>query len=84
MPLASNLKLETTMKHSESLRNSFPIRYCTGGCKQPGHAPHIYSVDPVDGRLGFPYLCPGNTAPAREYLDPETGEPTGYGFIPAV
>ena len=63
---------------------TYPIRFCTGGCKSSGHAPHVYTVDPVDGDLGKAHVCPGNTTGAfevREWLDGETGEPTGHGFI---
>ncbi len=58
------------------------IRYCTGGCKETHHA-HFYQIDPVDGDLGREMLCPGNLAEAKEWLDDETGEPTGTGFIEA-
>lgn len=59
-----------------------PIRYCTGGCSKPGHRAHLYTVDPVDGPMRHEQLCPGNAGdPVREYLDDETNEPTGYGFI---
>ena len=58
----------------------FPIRYCTGGCRTEHHA-HIYQTDPIDGELDQQYLCPGNLDEASEWLDDETGEPMGYGFI---
>lgn len=62
---------------------TYQLRYCTGGCKNnPHHHPHVYTVDPVDGDLGRAVLCPGNSGPrVREWLDPEDGEPTGFGFI---
>lgn len=66
----------------------YPLRYCTGGCKDGAHNPHTYTVDPIDGELrngaGFvvPHLCPGNAGPSvKECLDDETGERTGYGYI---
>ena len=64
---------------------TYHIRFCTGGCKNPGHFPHVYSVDPVDGILDSFYLCPGNDGPkVMEHLDDETGEPTGQGFIASL
>lgn len=62
------------------MNDTFPIRYCTGGCITAHHA-HIYTIDPVDGTLDRPYLCPGNLNEAREWLDDETGKRTGHGFI---
>jgi hypothetical protein len=57
-----------------------PIRWCTGGCKNPAHHAHFYSIDPTDGDLGKEYLCPGNLSEAQEWI--ENGEETGQGFIP--
>lgn len=59
------------------------VRWCTGGCSQGGHHAHLYTVDPVDGPMAETCLCPGNLGEARELLDEDDGEPTGYGFIPA-
>lgn len=65
-------------------KQAYQIRYCTGGCRHAGHAPHIYSVDPVDGDLKSEHLCPGNSGPkVMEYLDEDTGEPEGWGYIAA-
>jgi len=60
---------------------TYPIRYCTGGCSKGEHHAHVYSTDPVDGNLGKPHLCPGNLSEARQWLDGETGEPLGMGYI---
>ena len=57
---------------------ALPLRFCTGGCRSGAHAPHVYSIDPVDGQLGN-HICPGNTGTVMELL--EDGEPTGHGFI---
>lgn len=62
----------------------WPLRYCTGGCSNPNHFPHLYTVDPVDGPLDREFLCPGNAGECREYLDDETGERTLFGFIPTT
>jgi hypothetical protein len=59
---------------------TFPIRWCTGGCSAGDHHAHIYTVDPVDGPLPHPYLCPGNLSEAKEWIDKD-GEETGQGFI---
>ena len=62
-------------------RTNYPIRYCTGGCADPNHHPHVYNVDPVDGPLHETKLCPGNAGPrVREWLD-DDGTPSGIGFI---
>ena len=58
----------------------YPIRYCTGGCANPGHAAHIYAHDPVDGALHAIHLCPGNTG-TRILEEMEDGEPTNWGCI---
>lgn len=61
-------------------RKFYPLRWCTGGGKNPEHHPHLYRIDPVDGELPSEHLCPGNSGPkVRELL--EDGEPTCYGFI---
>ena len=57
----------------------YPIRYCTGGCTDPEHHAHVYDVDPVDGPLSNPRLCPGNLGEAKEIL--EDGEPLNVGFV---
>jgi hypothetical protein len=59
---------------------TYPIRYCTGGCSKGQHDAHVYSVDPVDGKLFRDYLCPGNQRQAKEWLN-EDGEGTLEGFI---
>jgi len=61
-------------------QKSARIRWCTGGCANGEHAPHFYSVDPVDGPLPHECLCPGNIGIVKEYID-EEGEGTNIGFI---